>query len=119
MRKTGGCGGIADRRTIPGLLLAENAELVAVMDTADGVAEKVRAKYNAKYAYNDYNELLEAVKNNRSEENIKALAEWFERYGRDFWNGEYYDVSEIGDRLYPIYEEIGEDDYEIVGWELR
>jgi len=53
-----GAGGIADRRTIPGMMLADNAELVAVMDTADGVAEKVRAKYNAKYAYTDWNELL-------------------------------------------------------------
>ena len=27
-----GAGGIADRRTIPGMMLAENAELIAVMD---------------------------------------------------------------------------------------
>ena len=28
-----GCGGIAYRRTIPGMMLSENSELVAVMDT--------------------------------------------------------------------------------------
>ena len=28
-----GCGGIAFRRTIPGLVLSENSNLVAVMDT--------------------------------------------------------------------------------------
>lgn len=28
-----GCGGIADRRMIPGMLNAENVELIAVMDT--------------------------------------------------------------------------------------
>ena len=27
-----GAGGIADRRTIPGMMLANNAELIAVMD---------------------------------------------------------------------------------------
>ena len=37
-----GCGGIADRRTIPGMMLADNAELVAVMDANGEVAEKVR-----------------------------------------------------------------------------
>ena len=26
------CGGIADRRTLPGMMLSETAELVAVMD---------------------------------------------------------------------------------------
>ncbi|MGN1059516.1 MAG: Gfo/Idh/MocA family protein [Clostridia bacterium] len=53
-----GCGGIADRRTIPGMMLAENAELVAVMDANPDFAEKVREKYNAKYAFTDMHELL-------------------------------------------------------------
>lgn len=53
-----GCGGIADRRTIPGMMLAGNAELVAVMDTNGEVAEKVREKYGAKYAFDNYEELL-------------------------------------------------------------
>ena len=53
-----GCGGIADRRTIPGMMLADNAELVAVMDANGEVAEKVRAKYGAKYAFDNYEELL-------------------------------------------------------------
>ncbi len=53
-----GCGGIADRRTIPGMMLADNAELVAVMDANGEVAEKVREKYNAKYAFDNYEELL-------------------------------------------------------------
>jgi hypothetical protein len=38
-----GCGGIADRRTIPGMMLAENAELVAVMDANGAAAEAVTA----------------------------------------------------------------------------
>lgn len=48
-----GCGGIADRRTIPGLLLADNAELVAVMDTNADAAKKVAQKYGVeKYSDN-------------------------------------------------------------------
>jgi len=54
-----GCGGIADRRTIPGMMLADNAELIAVMDPNMALAEKVKEKYNAKYAFTDYKELLE------------------------------------------------------------
>ncbi len=53
-----GCGGIADRRTIPGMMLAENAELVAVMDANPEFAERVREKYNAKYAFTDMHDLL-------------------------------------------------------------
>lgn len=53
-----GCGGIADRRTIPGMMLAENAELVAVMDANREAAEKVREKYNAEYAFDNIEDLL-------------------------------------------------------------
>ena len=53
-----GAGGIADRRTLPGMMLAENAELVAVMEVNDELANKLKEKYNAKYAYTDYTELL-------------------------------------------------------------
>ena len=53
-----GCGGIADRRTIPGMMLAENAELVAVMDVNKDVALKCMEKYGAKYAFDKYEELL-------------------------------------------------------------
>lgn len=54
-----GAGGIADRRTIPGMMLADNAELVAVMETDKGLAEKIRAKYNARRSYVSAEELLE------------------------------------------------------------
>ena len=53
-----GCGGIADRRTLPGMMLAENAELVAVMDTRLEAAESCRKKYGAKYAFDKAEELL-------------------------------------------------------------
>lgn len=53
-----GAGGIADRRTIPGLLMAENAELVAVMVPRMEKAEALREKYGAKRAYDSEDALL-------------------------------------------------------------
>ncbi|MBQ7500734.1 MAG: Gfo/Idh/MocA family oxidoreductase [Clostridia bacterium] len=53
-----GAGGIADRRTLPGMMLADNAELIAVMEVSEELANKLKEKYNAKYAYTDHNELL-------------------------------------------------------------
>lgn len=53
-----GCGGIADRRTIPGLLLAENAECVAVMDKNLEVAKLVGEKYQIAKVYDNEAELL-------------------------------------------------------------
>lgn len=53
-----GCGGIADRRTIPGMMKAENAELVAVMDANLDAAKKVCEKYGAKYAFDKAEDLL-------------------------------------------------------------
>lgn len=53
-----GAGGIADRRTIPGLLKCDKAELVAVMGPNAERTERLRAKYNAKYAYTNEEELL-------------------------------------------------------------
>lgn len=53
-----GAGGIADRRTIPGMMLAHNAELIAVMEINAEFAESLRAKWNAKRAYTSDVELL-------------------------------------------------------------
>ncbi len=50
--------GIADRRTIPGLLKARNAELVAVMDVTKEIAERIRMKYGTKRAYDNIDDLL-------------------------------------------------------------
>ncbi|MBQ7566371.1 MAG: Gfo/Idh/MocA family oxidoreductase [Oscillospiraceae bacterium] len=48
-----GAGGIADRRTLPGMLLAGHAEITAVMELDSAVAESLRVKYGAKRAYTD------------------------------------------------------------------
>ena len=53
-----GAGGIADRRTIPGLLLAENAKLVALMDVDLENTKKLAEKHGAKRAYDCVDELL-------------------------------------------------------------
>ncbi len=53
-----GAGGIADRRTIPGMMLCKNAELVAVMEINMDLAEKCRAKWNCKKAYDNESDLL-------------------------------------------------------------
>ncbi len=53
-----GCGGIADRRTLPGMMLLDNVELVAVMDANFEAAQRCRDKYNAKYAFDNIEELL-------------------------------------------------------------
>lgn len=53
-----GCGGIAFRRTIPGLVLSENSNLVAVMDTNFDAAKTVQKQFNAKYSFDNVEELL-------------------------------------------------------------
>ena len=53
-----GAGGIADRRTIPGMMLANNAELVAVCDVKKDRADAKAAEFGVK-AYYDYIEMLE------------------------------------------------------------
>lgn len=53
-----GAGGIADRRTIPGMMLCDNAELIAVMEINMELAEKSREKWNCKRAYDNEADLL-------------------------------------------------------------
>lgn len=53
-----GCGGIADRRTIPGMLLCENAECIAVMDKNPESTERVKEKYNIPVGVSNEDELL-------------------------------------------------------------
>jgi len=53
-----GAGGIAERRTIPGMMLCDNAELHAVMEINMELAEKCRAKWNCPKAYDSQDALL-------------------------------------------------------------
>ena len=61
-----GAGGIADRRTIPGMLLSENARLIAVMDLSGETAEMAAKKYSVENYYDNEDKLLE-------EQNIDAV----------------------------------------------
>ncbi len=54
-----GCGGIADRRTIPeGIMPAKNAELVAVMDVNEEKLKEASQKYNNVRSYLTEEELV-------------------------------------------------------------
>lgn len=53
-----GAGGIAQRRTIPGLLQCDNAELIAVMEITPELAESCRARWNCPKAYTSAEALL-------------------------------------------------------------
>ena len=53
-----GCGGIANTRTIPGMLLAENATLVAVMDIDASLAEQVGKKYEVPFVCDSVDVIL-------------------------------------------------------------
>ena len=53
-----GCGGIADRRTIPGLVLSDIAKCYAVMDLNEETVAKVKEKYGAETGCTDVDTLL-------------------------------------------------------------
>jgi len=53
-----GAGGIADRRTIPGMLGAKNAKLVAVMEVDMANARRLGDKYGAVFSYDSEAQLL-------------------------------------------------------------
>lgn len=69
--------------------------------------------------YYNYKELREkALSADATQEDINSLGEWFEQYGDEYWNGEYYNADD-GVRVYPIVKEVDEDEYEITGYEIR
>ena len=70
----------------------------------------------------DFEELKQKALNGGAKE-INALGEWFERYGVQCFNGEFYDVDNKY-RLYPLYEMELDENGEIlqgeaIGYELR
>lgn len=76
----------------------------------------------AKIHQYSFAELIRNVRRNPSELNLMLLGYWFERYDSYFsWNGEYFDTHHElnGQNLYPVYEKMDDDSYELVGYELR
>ena len=53
-----GAGGIADRRTIPGMMESEKIELAAVMDINEAAVERVAEKYGVTAAYTKEEDLI-------------------------------------------------------------
>ena len=53
-----GCGGIARKRTLPGMMLAEHGECVAIMDVNEGILKEVQEQFNVHKAYTNLEELL-------------------------------------------------------------
>ena len=67
----------------------------------------------------DYDELKnKALGVDATEEDVNKLGEWFEQYGDEFWNGEYYKVDS-DNRLYPQYREVDEDEFEVCGYVIK
>lgn len=67
----------------------------------------------------DYEELRDkALSTTATQEDVNALGKWFEHYGNDYWNGEYWEIDS-NNSLYPIYREVSEDEFEIVGYEIK
>ena len=65
--------------------------------------------------YYELYELKNAVMDEPTDENINALADWLQVYGRLFWRKKYFDLDDF--RLYPLYEKV-DGEIEITGWEL-
>ena len=67
----------------------------------------------------NYQEIRDTAINNPTHENLERLYNWFSQYAdvRD-WNGEGWDCGD-GYSLRAIYKEIAEDEWEIVGYELK
>ncbi len=53
-----GSGGIAQKRTIPGMLLAENAECCAVMDVNEAIVKDVQERFRVPKSFTNLEELL-------------------------------------------------------------
>lgn len=53
-----GCGGIADRRTIPGMIESPDVTITAVQDISENTARSVAGKYGVKHFYTSVDDLL-------------------------------------------------------------
>ncbi len=56
-----GCGGIANRRAIPGMLASDRIEIVAVMDKAADIAKAVAQEHGFAHWFDDAEEMLRSV----------------------------------------------------------
>lgn len=69
--------------------------------------------------YYSYEELVsKALSPAATQEDVNELGEWFQQHGMMYWNGECFTIDSKRD-LYPIYKEVDEDEFEVVGYEVR
>lgn len=97
-----------------------------IAETMRGLKAKTKGESKPMGTVYSYKELCEKARSHdATQADINALGEWFEKYGADYWNGEYFDASLPGEpsgtcRLYPVEERDGELDVGIVtGYEFR
>lgn len=67
-----------------------------------------------RYSYEELRE--KALSTDATPEDVRRFGEWFEQYGRQYWNGECYNAGE-DNNLYPIYRWDNDlDQGEIIGY---
>lgn len=67
-----------------------------------------------------YEEYLRNAKNNPTKENLSKLANWFNFFGVEYWNGEGF-VIDNNHLLKPIFDINSKEEYNcllIIGWEI-
>lgn len=67
-----------------------------------------------------YEEYLRNAKNNLTKENLSKLANWFNFFGVEYWNGEGF-VVDNNHLLKPIFDINSKEEYNcllIIGWEI-
>ena len=70
------------------------------------------------YNYYDYKKLLrKALSAKATQKDINTLGMWFNSFGLDFWNGEYFDM-ENGKKLCPVFVETGTGDFDVIKFEI-
>ena len=75
----------------------------------------MKTKYFNRYSYKEL--LKTATAAGATQEDIDTLGAWFEEYGTEYWNGEYCDAD--GARLFPVYKENEDGEFEVAGYEFR
>lgn len=67
----------------------------------------------------DYKELrAKAISSDSTKEDRLALYDWCCNYMNSGWNGEFWDIDD-GLGLYPVYQEIEDDVFELIDAEIR
>lgn len=72
-------------------------------------------RFVGKYEYESLRDA--ALAGGATQEDIDALGEWLYRYNMSEWNGECWDIGG-GRRVFPVYRQIDEDDFELVGYRI-